>query len=199
MEKRYNVKKMNINGEAGDVRGEKLTLGKRGYKDIRGVTSIISMKLLVFGELCPIMTLVRKFRMQRWQKAKQRVAIVLLANTNGEKEDPILIWKSENPKCFRGIDKTKLPVQYFSQPKGWMTGEILDRVLSKWNRKLRSAVRVRSFSEATNSLEDVKSFLDRKGHSEQASVVSTAIDLVASLNYSSLDLGRLSTLDEYFL
>lgn len=80
-----------------------------------------------------------------------------------------------------------------------MTGEILDRVLSKWNRKLRSAVRVRSFSEATNSLEDVKSFLDRKGHSEQASVVSTAIDLVASLNYSSLDLGRLSTLDEYFL
>ena len=46
-------------------------------------------------------------------------------------------------KCFKGIDKTKLPVQYFSQPKGWMTliGEIIDRVLSKWNWKLRSTGR----------------------------------------------------------
>ena len=51
--------------------------------------------------------------------------------------------------------------------------------------------------KAIHSLEDVKSFLDRKGHSEQATVVSTAIDLMASLNYSSLALGRQSTLDEY--
>ena len=50
-------------------------------------------------------------------------------------------WKSENPRCFKGIDKTELPVQYFSQPKGWMTGEILDRVLSKWDQKLRSTGR----------------------------------------------------------
>ena len=26
-----------------------------------------------------------------------------------------------------GLDGSKLPVQYFSQPKGWMTGEILDK------------------------------------------------------------------------
>ena len=58
------------------------------------------------------------------KKAKQRVTIALLANADREKEDAILIWKSENPRCFKGIDKTKLPVQYFSQAKGWMTGEI---------------------------------------------------------------------------
>ena len=59
--------------------------------------------------------------------------------------------------------------------------------------------KVKSFSEAIHSLEDVTTFLDRKGHSEEATVVFTAIDLVASFNYNSLALGRQSTLDEYFL
>ena len=49
-----------------------------------------------------------------------------------------MIWKSESPRCFEGIDKSKLPVQYFSQPKGWMTGDIPDRVLSKFDRQLQS-------------------------------------------------------------
>ena len=39
----------------------------------------------------------------------------------------------------------------------------------------------------------------RKRHSEQATKVSTTIDLVASINYSSLVLGGQSKLDEYFV
>ena len=50
--------------------------------------------------------------------------------------------------------------------------------------------KIRSFCEAIHSLEDVKSFLDGKGHGQEATVVSTAIDLVASLNCSNLVLGR---------
>ena len=38
-------------------------------------------------------------------------------------------------------------------------------------------------------LNDVKSFLDAKGYSEQATVVSSALDLVASLNCTSLASG----------
>ena len=34
------------------------------------------------------------------------------------------------------LDVSALPVQYYSQPKAWMTGEILDAVLNKFNRKL---------------------------------------------------------------
>ena len=37
------------------------------------------------------------------------------------------------------------------------------------------------------------------GKDEQATVVSTTNDVVASLSYSSLALSRQSTLDEYFL
>ena len=58
--------------------------------------------------------------------------------------------------------------------------------------------KIRSFSEAIQSLEDVKAFLDAKGNSEQATVVASAVDMVASLNCSSLASGRQSTLDEYF-
>ena len=50
--------------------------------------------------------------------------------------------------------------------------------------------KIRSFSEAIHSLEDVKSFLDAKGYSEQTTVVSSALDMVASLNCSSLASGR---------
>ena len=44
---------------------------------------------------------------------------------------PIVIWKSENSRCFKNVDKTKLPVQYFSQSNAWMSGEIMDTILKK--------------------------------------------------------------------
>ena len=58
--------------------------------------------------------------------------------------------------------------------------------------------KIKSFSEAIHSLEGVKSFLDAKGYSEQETVVSSALDMVASLNCTSLTSGRQRTLDEYF-
>ena len=44
---------------------------------------------------------------------------------------PIVIWKSENPHCFKGVRKTDLPVEYHSQPKAWVTGDVLHKVISK--------------------------------------------------------------------
>ena len=69
------------------------------------------MKWLVFGKLCLIMALGEKITVHRWQKSQTEGTIALLANADGGKEDAIVIWKSENPRCFKGIDKTKLPVQ----------------------------------------------------------------------------------------
>ena len=48
----------------------------------------------------------------------------------------IVIWKAEKPRCFKGIDVSKLPVTYFRQTNAWMTGEILDEVLKKLNHHL---------------------------------------------------------------
>ena len=47
------------------------------------------------------------------------------------------MWKSDNPRCFKKVDKSQLPVHYYSQQKAWMTGDILNQVLSKINRTLR--------------------------------------------------------------
>ena len=32
--------------------------------------------------------------------------------------------------CFKKVNKSQLPVQYFSQEKSWMTGDILDHILA---------------------------------------------------------------------
>ena len=141
--RRYNVKKVKINGEAGDVRGETVhswmeRLPERG---IRVVTSGILMKQLAFGKLYPIMALERKDHSAKVAKKPSSCRGLPLPFWLTQMERRKLRLSFENPRCFKGMDKTKLPVQYFSQPKGWMAGDILDKILSKWNRKLRSTCR----------------------------------------------------------
>ena len=72
------------------------------------------------------------------KKSKQRFTVTFIVNGAGKSESkPIVIWRSENPRCFKGIKKSTLPVEYFSQCKAWMTGDILDTILSNINIKLR--------------------------------------------------------------
>ena len=57
------------------------------------------------------------------EKSKHRVTIAFFVNAAGESEHlPVVIWKSCNPRCFKGVKKESLPVCYYSQPKPWMTG-----------------------------------------------------------------------------
>ena len=58
--------------------------------------------------------------------------------------------------------------------------------------------KVKNFGEAIQSLEDVQTFLDRKGYSDQATTIAAAIDLVVSLHCRNLVSARKSTLNEYF-
>ena len=57
---------------------------------------------------------------------------------------------------------------------------------------------IKNFGDAIRSLKDVRSFLDSKGCNDQATVIASAIDTVASAHCSSLASARQSTLDEYF-
>lgn len=47
--------------------------------------------------------------MSWWKKSKQRLTVALIV---GEKEIPVVIWKSNKPRCFKGVDVSSLPVQY---------------------------------------------------------------------------------------
>ncbi len=70
------------------------------------------------------------------KKSKQRVTVAFFVSAAGTKEKPILIWKSETPRCLRKFDKSALPVDYYGQKKAWMTGDIMNTVLTKLNRRL---------------------------------------------------------------
>ena len=66
----------------------------------------------------------------------------MIANAPGGKEVASVIWKSKNPRCFKGIDVSKLPVKYFCQSNAWMSGKILDELLTKVNRQLSFSSRL---------------------------------------------------------
>ena len=71
------------------------------------------------------------------KQSKMRTTLLFFVNAFGESESlPIVIWRSQNPRCFKGVNKSQLPVWYCNQSKSWMSGEILNEVLSKLNRKL---------------------------------------------------------------
>ena len=73
------------------------------------------------------------------KKSKQRFAIAFFVSAAAQKIDkPIVIWKNKLPRCFKGLRDPSRPgnVHYFSNSKSWMTSEIFETVLSKFNRKL---------------------------------------------------------------
>ena len=96
------------------------------------------MKRDAFGEYSQTQGLVKKERSARAERSLNTgLTVSLLANAAGDKEDPIVIWKVENARCFRSSVKSSLPVKYFHQKKAWMTDEILDQVLTTFNYKMR--------------------------------------------------------------
>ena len=73
------------------------------------------------------------------KKLKQRLTVAFFVNAAGEKVDqPIFIWKSKLPRCFMKLQDLSCPanVHYFSTPKSWMTSEVMEAVLARFNRKL---------------------------------------------------------------
>ena len=75
-------------------------------------------------------------KVQGREKSKLRITIAFLVNAVGDKEDPVVIWTSERPSCFRSVDIRTLPIQYYHQKKAWMIGDILNKVLINFNRKM---------------------------------------------------------------
>lgn len=71
------------------------------------------------------------------KESKDRLTVLLAANMSGtDKLKPLIIGKSANPRCFRGIN---VPLPYKSNSKAWMTGE----VWTWWVRSLDAIMRMR--------------------------------------------------------
>ena len=73
------------------------------------------------------------------KKSKQQLTVAFFVNAAGEKIDqPIFTWKSKVSRCFMKLQDPSRPanVCYFSNPKSWMTSEIMETILARFNRKL---------------------------------------------------------------
>ena len=144
---RYHVRRLAICGESGDGSGVTVSSWKErlpeilsGY-DSRNIYNLDETGC--FWRALPICGFVEKGkRCSGGKKSKLRFTIAFLVNACGEKEPPIVVWNSANPRCFRGFDKNALPVKYYSQRQAWMTGEILESILSSFNLKMISQNRM---------------------------------------------------------
>ncbi|XP_032237746.2 tigger transposable element-derived protein 6 [Nematostella vectensis] len=73
------------------------------------------------------------------KKSKQRNTWAQRVNAAGEKELPIVIGRSENPRCFKNLPNKQYPYtcRYFANDKAWIRTEIMQEVLAKLNRRLK--------------------------------------------------------------
>lgn len=144
--KRYNVKQLKICGESGDVQGETVESWKERLLEIvQGYEKedVWNMdETGIFWRALPDRGFGQKSKSCKGgKKSKQRITVAFFVSASGHKEKPVVIWKSENPRCMQRFNKSCLPVSYYSQMKAWMTGEILEDILRKLNRRLCSTNR----------------------------------------------------------
>ena len=140
--KRYNIKRVTICGESGDVSGETVTSWKERRPEIvQGYEKQDIFNLDetgCFWRALPDRGFGQKGKQCKGgKKSKCRFTIAFLVNAAGEKETPIVIWTSETPRCFRGFNISCLPVKYYHQKNAWMSGEILVTYLTAFNQKMR--------------------------------------------------------------
>ena len=141
--RRYNIKSKVISGEAGGVSEETVQSWKERLPNIlSGYTpeNILNMdETGQFFRALPKRSLTDAAKQcTGGKKSKERVSCAFFVNAAGGSElKPIVIGKSQNPRCFKAIkDRSHLPCSYFNQTKAWMEFGIMDEVLTKLNRKL---------------------------------------------------------------
>ena len=71
------------------------------------------------------------------KNSKERITVALCASMTGEKLKPLIIGKSRQPRCFRGIDPATLPVDYKFNKKAWMNTLIFENWVKSVDCEMR--------------------------------------------------------------
>jgi hypothetical protein len=70
---------------------------------------------------------------------KNPLTVLMCVNMTGtDKKRLFVIGKSQTSRCFKNVKK--LPVEYEANKKAWMTSDIFQQYVSKWNNKLRRKI-----------------------------------------------------------
>ncbi|GBN31364.1 Tigger transposable element-derived protein 4 [Araneus ventricosus] len=139
--KRHNIRSGKVVGEAANVCSSDINHWMenvwpdiiRNYdeKDIFNADETV-----LFYKLTPNQTL--KFKGEKCvggKLSKVRITILVCANMNGsEKQKLTVIGKSQKPRCFKNVKK--LPMDYKSNKKAWMTSDLFQKYLRQWDKEL---------------------------------------------------------------
>jgi hypothetical protein len=91
----------------------------------------------LFWKLTPNRTLATEAR-SGGKKSKDRVTLALTVNGDGSvKLEPWIIGKSQNPRCFKKINRRLLRVEYRHNKSKWMTGLIMEEYLRWFDNKMQ--------------------------------------------------------------
>ena len=98
-------------------------------------------ELGLFFEALPDKRLVQKKKSAKGgKKSKKRMIVAVFVVADGSKPcDPVVIWRSKVPRCFRKLISKTRPVglHYFSNAKSWIATEIMEVILGRLDRQLR--------------------------------------------------------------
>ncbi|XP_065837915.1 tigger transposable element-derived protein 4-like [Oscarella lobularis] len=72
------------------------------------------------------------------KKSKDRLTVALCVNALGEFETPPVIGRSLRPRCFKSLQLHQLPVAWVANKKAWMTRDIFDPWIRRFNGKMSS-------------------------------------------------------------
>ena len=141
---RYNISFKTTCGESKSVDENSVALWKTKLRDLCDgyeASNIANCdETALFYKVLPNKTLhLKNERCSGGKLSKDRLTVMLTVFANGSKLDkPIIIGKSLNPRCFKGLYKKKLRCDYYANNKAWMTSKIFKEYLTKMNLEMVS-------------------------------------------------------------
>lgn len=71
------------------------------------------------------------------KKAMERITLLVCSNMSGsDRRKLLVIGKSAQPRCLKGVNMKTLPVEYASNRSAWMTSAIFNTWIKKWDQQL---------------------------------------------------------------
>ena len=70
------------------------------------------------------------------KRTKMRLTLSLCTNMVGDKETPLVIWKSLNPCCFKRVNRKTLPVEYHANRRAWIASGIFETWLKNFDKRM---------------------------------------------------------------
>ncbi|CAJ0840660.1 8793_t:CDS:2 [Entrophospora sp. SA101] len=127
---RNNLKAVRIHGEANSAPLENLPLLRNKLQEI---TSRYDLENIFNADETGLFYCMSPNQTLSTGPNKEILTVLLTTNATGTRKlKPIVIGKSVNPRCFKNVNMSLLPVIYKSTPKAWMHSDIFE----DWLRNL---------------------------------------------------------------